>query len=543
MSYSKDEHDKTESFFPTLQKFLIQAEAGNDMKVKEYPKEFNGLLIKVSFGYKSFARIPWISFLAEEQTTNNGIYPIFLYFKSQNLLILAYGVSENKYSSSGWNLPTDVTTIRNYFLDNGYGTPERYGGGFVYKVYSPISEIEQSSIDKDLNEIIRIYKRQMNMSEPPVFRERPAIEKVTFLLSRTNEIEVTGLLFSNDLIHRYALSLLTKPFVILSGLTGSGKTRLALTFARWLSGNTNQVKVVSVGADWNNREYLLGYPNALITGTYIKPENGVLDFLLLAAANPARPYFLILDEMNLSYVERYFADFLSAMESGEAINLHPDTEEWKACDVPAQIKLPSNLYITGTINVDETTYMFSPKVLDRANVIEFRIHSEDMDNYLTHCKPLVPEAADHKGADMERNFVTISQSNQFDTDQEISRILLAFFNQLKSVGAEFGYRTAGEIYRFVTLARQLNTGWDNNHLVDIAVMQKMLPRLHGSRKKMEPVLRAMWKLCMNVADDKVMIESDETAIDNRFRYPLSAEKIRKMFRNARDNGFTSYAEA
>ena len=74
------------------------------------------------------------------------------------------------------------------------------------------------------------------------------------------------------------------------------------------------------------------------------------------------PYFLILDEMNLSHVERYFADFLSAIESGEEIPLYGNNDK---------LTLPDNLFIIGTVNVDETTYMFSPKVLDRANTIEF----------------------------------------------------------------------------------------------------------------------------------------------------------------------------
>ena len=81
--------------------------------------------------------------------------------------------------------------------------------------------------------------------------------------------------------------------------------------------------MVSVGADWTSREPLLGYPNALQHDSYVKPENGVLDLLIEAnkIENANKPFFLILDEMNMSYVERYFADFLSAMESHENISL------------------------------------------------------------------------------------------------------------------------------------------------------------------------------------------------------------------------------
>ena len=106
----------------------------------------------------------------------------------------------------------------------------------------------------------------------------------------------------------------------------------------------------------------------MITNGYMK--SNALKLILEAGKpeNKDKPFFLILDEMNLSHVERYFADFLSAMESKEEIPLH-DSEDEKI--IPQSIEIPKNLFVIGTVNVDETTYMFSPKVLDRANVIEF----------------------------------------------------------------------------------------------------------------------------------------------------------------------------
>lgn len=128
----------------------------------------------------------------------------------------------------------------------------------------------------------------------------------------------TGLIYSPTLIKRLAFSLMAKPFVILSGLAGSGKTQLTLAFAKCLSEKIKeQVCTVSIGADWTNREPLLGYPNALNKDEYVLLESGVLQLLIRANEDSSKPYFLILDEMNLSVVERYFADFLSAMESRE----------------------------------------------------------------------------------------------------------------------------------------------------------------------------------------------------------------------------------
>jgi 5-methylcytosine-specific restriction protein B len=92
-------------------------------------------------------------------------------------------------------------------------------------------------------------------------------------------------------------------------LSGSGKTKLAQAFAMWICEDDSQYCIVPVGADWTNREPLLGFPNALKAKEYVKPDNRVLDLIINATQNTDKPYFLILDEMNLSHVERYFADF------------------------------------------------------------------------------------------------------------------------------------------------------------------------------------------------------------------------------------------
>lgn len=344
----------------------------------------------------------------------------------------------------------------------------------------------------------------------------------------------TGLIYSPTLIKRLAYSLMAKPFVILSGLAGSGKTQLALAFAKCLCEDiNNQFCIVSVGADWTNREPLLGYPNALNKDEYVKPESGVLQLLMRANENLSKSYFLILDEMNLSVVERYFADFLSAMESGEPIKLWDGND-----DVPAEIQLPKNVFIIGTINVDETTYMFSPKVLDRANVIEFKIAADEMDEYLGKKVNINLESAYSACANMAIDFVNKANS-QVEKDEKNKDVLLSFFKELKKVNAEFGYRTVNEISRYLHFADGDANGLKGDEAIDTAILQKLLPKLHGSRKKLVPVLTAMWKLCQNGADKDISAEFN--AAD--FKYPESAEKIQRMYNAVVDNGFTSFAEA
>lgn len=387
-----------------------------------------------------------------------------------------------------------------------------------------------------------------------ITEEKPVLEQVPFSIDKMIEyIDKTGLIYSPSLIKRFAFSLLTKPFVILSGLAGSGKTQLAITFAKALVENRkSQLCTVSVGADWTNREPLLGFPNALQSAQYVRPESRVLDLLIEAnkPENSDKPYFLILDEMNMSYVERYFADFLSAMESKEAIplwngctDLDEDDEEWD--DTPTSIKLPSNLFIIGTINVDETTYMFSPKVLDRANVIEFKISADEMSSFLENMKDVHPDNIISKAANMSASFVDIASKNDLEKDAAAVVTLKKFFQELKNVNAEFGYRSATEIFRFICQAKNNDSKDEKSkmspdEILDAAIVQKLLPKLHGSRKKLDPVLKQLWRLCFDGAESELPI-TDENAKKAKFKE--SADKIWRMYESAIANGFTSFAEA
>jgi hypothetical protein len=359
-------------------------------------------------------------------------------------------------------------------------------------------------------------------------------------------LEFSGLNYSNKLITRFTASLLTKPFVILTGLSGSGKTKLAQAFVQWICQDESQYRIIPVGADWTNRESLLGYPNALKPEEYVKPDSGVLDLIIQANNQPDLPHFLILDEMNLSHVERYFADFLSVMESKEEIPLYADGTVQNG--VPAKLKVPSNLFIIGTVNIDETTNMFSPKVLDRANTIEFRVTQDEMKNYLGNVTDINMVALTGKGAGMAISFLEMAATKDFATTDiaEINATLVQFFGELKKTGAEFGYRSATEILRLIHQLTVLDNMLTTNQKIDIAIMQKLLPKLHGSRRKLCPVLETLGSFCItgNVSIIKDVFDKADFDYNSAgVIFPLSLEKIARMYRGAIDNGFASFAEA
>lgn len=537
------------SYFPELQKFLRQTHT-NNLKTKDYLKKYNGLKVRVSFGQGNQSHIPWIAFLDSSNTVQKGIYPVYLYYKQKKILILAYGVSETNPPDHRWVTP-DQQTIEHFFKENQLGNPRRYKDSLIFKEYDLNSELSPAQMDADLNELIDIYKNQKNnMTTPLESVKEPFSQKDFTPKAFLKAVSKAGLVYSPFLLTRFTASLLTKPFVILTGLSGSGKTKLAQSFVQWISADESQYKIIPVGADWTNREPLLGYPNALQPETYVKPDSGVLDLILNANSNPKAPYFLILDEMNLSHVERYFADFLSAMESEETIPLYSGEEVQNG--VPNELKIPSNLFIIGTVNIDETTHMFSPKVLDRANTIEFRVTQLEMKDFLDEFRKVDLKNLKGHGAAMRTSFLEIANTKEITIkdNQTINDALIEFFGELQKVGAEFGYRSASEIIRLIYQLEILDPELGIDEKIDIGIIQKLLPKLHGSRRQLTDKLVSMAEFCFKDYQQPEKLEERLNEVDffenmdrEKVKYPLSLDKIGRMYHAAIANGFASFAEA
>ncbi|MCY3997763.1 MAG: hypothetical protein OXE55_00205 [Flavobacteriaceae bacterium] len=344
-----------------------------------------------------------------------------------------------------------------------------------------------------------------------------------------NYLQVTGLTYDEKFIKRFIASLLAKPFLILTGLSGSDKTRLVIEFAKWITKKNNgEYVVIPVGADWTNRDSLLGYPDGLNHDRYVKDHYGVIDLIFSANKNGNKPYFLILDEMNLSHVERYFSDFLSAMESKKPIQLYDRKEKRnktpKDDDVlKHEINIPENLFVIGTVNIDETTYMFSPKVLDRANTLEFRVTTKQLEDFLSESKEKNehPEAAE----DIAKEFMSLKNQKpkiDYESLNNFRYKLIEIHKNLSEIGAEFGYRTAKEMIALVYYLKKLGVN-DENDAMDIAILQKILPKLHGSRTKIEETLDKLIIICQGFTESK--------------------DKLVRMKNTLEQNNYVSFAEA
>ncbi|NOY25432.1 MAG: ATP-binding protein [Oligoflexia bacterium] len=247
-----------------------------------------------------------------------------------------------------------------------------------------------------------------------------------------------------------------KRFAILSGLSGSGKTRLLILYAQLVCKTMgldleDHLAVVPVRPDWRDPTGLLGYFNALHAEPTFQVEPA-LQLVLRASRHPKLPFFLVLDEMNLARVERYFAPFLSTMETGRALQLHAEQEPVNG--VPPSVPWPSNLRIGGTVNMDETTHPFSDKVLDRAFTLEF--WEVDLERF------------------MQR------RPDRTAADAPVEDTLLELQGMLRPIRRHVGYRTAGEVLAWVAAARTADPDAAESTLIDQAIFSKVLPRLRGT---------------------------------------------------------------
>lgn len=148
-----------DNFYSIIAKFLEQAQS-SDLKKVGYPKAYQGLDVKVSFGAGVSARIPWIAFLQPPNSVSDGIYPVYLYYKDINTLILAYGVSETTKSSSEWQNTSSLETIEQWYLRTHNRKPDRYGDSYIRSIYNTDEEINEDQLQQDLSDIITIYKSQ-----------------------------------------------------------------------------------------------------------------------------------------------------------------------------------------------------------------------------------------------------------------------------------------------------------------------------------------------------------------------------------------------
>lgn len=357
----------------------------------------------------------------------------------------------------------------------------------------------------------------------------------------------------------YLTALRTKPFMLLAGISGTGKSRIVREMAKacWASdeedyGNNcpRNFCMVQVKPNWHDSSELIGYVSRINGEKYI--VGPFLRFIAQALEEPQRPYFLCLDEMNLAPVEQYFAEFLSVIESrqlqdgqivtdpivpyenteayGSLIDqLFESDEERKAYKTEKteeggkRLTIPQNLFVVGTVNMDETTFSFSRKVLDRAMTIEMNEVKLDAglnansDNELGYIgSELIGQAVG--GCD-------IYAEHQPMCDEVIS-YLQKVNEVLDATPFKIAYRTRNEFLLYAVNRKTFAPESELWQTLDEMTSMKILSRIEGDTERCEKPLRGLEALLRETL-------GDHTAES------VSLRKIEEMTRKLQ-SGYTSY---
>ena len=315
----------------------------------------------------------------------------------------------------------------------------------------------------------------------------------------------------------------TKPFVLLAGISGTGKSRLVRTLA-YQSCNKDDLRkddkkpgnfeLIPVRPNWHDSSELLGYVTRINGEKYLTTT--FLQFIAKAWKNLDVPFFLCLDEMNLAPVEQYFAEYLSIIETRQIQNNEIVTDflisktSFENQELYFQlltdlglnnnerfangISIPQNLVVIGTVNMDETTHSFSRKVLDRA--MTFEMNDVDLNAGLDNSKNDWSYQNCIQPNEVIGRFTTGSEVvNKFSEAETVINHLLQINNALEGTSFKIAYRVRDEflIYSYYASEDKAKTDWLTTALDEMTCM-KILPRIEGDETKMGVAIDNLLKI-------------------------------------------------
>jgi hypothetical protein len=552
------------------------------------------LKIKWSVGRGDWARVPWIAVVDERETksTRHGVYPVYLFREDLSGVYVALnqGIDllkdEQGAPESRRILRERAEQLRRHLppfqaLENaGFSSDnaidlhttaklvKNYEASIVsYKLYRRGEIPDDAKLLNDLEQLLVAYDEYLQRQPfstakaPPLKIVPKAAPKHAELSSATQDVisyvANRGFVYAPWQIAQYITAVRTKPFLILGGVSGTGKSKLAAMIAEATGGVS---KLLPVRPDWTDSSEVLGYSDL---EDKFRP-GPVLEIARAAIANPDLQHTCILDEMNLARVEQYFAEVLSKIEDrapqangGYRTNpllgqtLRGADPDW------ATVCIPENLALVGTVNVDESTHDFSRKVLDRAFTIELS------EVHLRHWKPNGgPVRTPSKWPMAWWNPIKIHLSELTNASaaqlSEINRAITALdaINHLLGPAQlKIAYRTRDEVAFYLLHAQQISDAFvdsegDPVDPLDLALQMKILPRITGSSSAIRKCVLGL----LGWATNGTPLESDDqgNALVKRWekfgrppalinsKYPRLSARLCLMWQRFDADGYTSY---
>lgn len=381
---------------------------------------------------------------------------------------------------------------------------------------------------------------------------------------------------SNSIYRQYITAIKSKPFLLLAGISGTGKSRIVRELARACWDNDNEeykahkpknFEIIQVKPNWHDSSELLGYVSR-VSGEPIYITGDFIRFIARAWEDPEIPYFLCLDEMNLAPVEQYFAEYLSVIESRKAdnegtvttdpiikiqaqqwyynlVNELTITEDVKTRFLREGICIPQNLIVIGTVNMDETTFSFSRKVLDRAMTIEMN----DVDLYggLTNRYEKIGKLSFNQLVGNAVEGVDI-----YDINKEVCDIAISYLQgintKLEGTPFKIAYRTRNEFLLYVVNnlpynkndeGEELTTDFVIARALDEITSMKILSRIEGDETKVSVQFLTDLEKIIKESLDTISKENFACEISESTHKSVSLAKLSEMKKRL-SSGYTSF---
>lgn len=350
-------------------------------------------------------------------------------------------------------------------------------------------------------------------------------EKQVFSVLRNNAI-ACGLNFNSDDLINFYTSVKSARLTIIEGISGTGKSKLVDLYGRTLGLDDNgHMLIVPVSPGWTDDTDILGYlDNSLMQ--YKESSIGLVSFLVEASKHPDKPFLVCFDEMNLAKVEYYFAQFISILENdvnNRILRIYNPKEEinvTNADEYPAEIRLGENIIFCGTINVDESTYRLSDKVLDRANLIklqdsDFSVYDDERPVFIVVDVTLVDKP-----------------KPQGLTDDELS-LLDELNEKLKNVNPRFcfAHRVVNQISRYLDAIPENDIDYTREKALDKLIVQKILPKVRGTEEQVRDLIGYIED------DNYVSGVIDKYLNDGKVEYPVTRKALKEKAKELRNYGY------
>ena len=317
--------------------------------------------------------------------------------------------------------------------------------------------------------------------------------ETVFLQRFLSHVHTSGYVYTEKDLVNFHVAMKSSTLVILSGMSGTGKSKLFSLYGESLGLPSEEICMIPVRPSWTDDTDILGYLDTT-TMLYRAADTGLVDTLRDARQNPDKLYLICFDEMNLARVEHYFSQFLSVLENPvgkrflQLYNPELEGRVYNANEYPSRIELGKNLLFVGTVNLDESTFHFSDKVLDRANVIRFHRCSFTELKKCSLEAPPKQEVLPTISTTAYLSFQNIEKRAIALTDQEIAFLsdLDALLDETKTDGG-IGFRILRQIDDYLKNVPQ-GASLTHGEAFDLQIAQRVLTKLRGSREQLQDLL-------------------------------------------------------